>query len=275
MRTDMKKKVLLVDDDFAVLAGLAGVLVSEGYNVIHAADGNEAIGKFRNEGPFDLLLLDLNMPKKSGWDVFEQITAIDPLIPVIVITARPDQYATAVAAGVDALMEKPLDLPVLLQKIENLMRESAQERLARKSGRNPNLSYSPAPKTIEGEIFGQVINRAAARRRPANQSSATQSAAPERHDQPLDRLLKAWANCTEGERRLFLEGMKRLDGHFSKSAIADSAASPNSSEFVESHIATAESTEQTVVDTPSHAPRIGFADLSNSVENLCLPPHAN
>ncbi len=206
----MKKKVLLVDDDFAVLAGLAGVLLSEGYNVVHAADGNEAIGKFRNEGPFDLLLLDLNMPKKSGWDVFEQITAIDPLIPVIVITARPDQYATAVAAGVDALMEKPLDLPVLLQKIESLMQESAQERLTRKSGRNPNLSYCPAPKEIDGEVFGQVINRGKAMRRSANQLSTTKSNTLGQIDQPLDRLLKAWANCTEEERQLFLEGLKRL-----------------------------------------------------------------
>jgi CheY-like chemotaxis protein len=161
----MKKRVLLVDDDFAVLAGLAGVLVSEGYNVIHAADGDEAIEKFRHDRSFDLVLLDLNMPKKSGWDVFEQITAIDPFVPVMVITARPDQYSAAIAAGVGALIEKPLDLPFLLQKMEDLMGESAEERLARASGRNPNLSYRPAPKKIEGEVLDQVINPARALRR--------------------------------------------------------------------------------------------------------------
>ena len=112
-----EKRVLLVDDDFAVLAGLAGVLVSEGYHVIHAVDGDEAIEKVRKDSSFDLVLLDLNMPKKSGWDAFEQMHAIDPFLPVIVITARPGQYATAVAAGVGALIEKPLDLPFLLQKI--------------------------------------------------------------------------------------------------------------------------------------------------------------
>ena len=54
MRTGMKKRVLLVDDDFAVLAGLAGVLVSEGYSVVHAADADEAIEKFREDRSFDI-----------------------------------------------------------------------------------------------------------------------------------------------------------------------------------------------------------------------------
>ncbi len=262
----MKKRVLLVDDDFAVLAGLAGVLVSEGYNVIHAADGDEAIGKFRSEGPFDLLLLDLNMPKKSGWDVFGQVTAIDPLIPVIVITARPDQYATAVAAGVDALMEKPLDLPVLLQKIENLMRESAQERLARKSGRNPNLSYSPAPKEIDGKVFGQVINRGKVTRRAANQISSTKSAALGQIDRPLDRLLKAWANCTEDERQLFLDGMRRSKANSFVSAENAPEKIGECSPHAEDNVS---------ADTPPLTQRIVFADLSNLSEDSCLPPHAD
>ena len=97
---------------------------------------------------------------KSGWEAFEQIHAIDPFLPVIVITARPGQYATAVAAGVGALIEKPLDLPFLLQTMEELIRESAQERLARTSGKNPNISYCPAPKEIAGDVLGQVIDPA-------------------------------------------------------------------------------------------------------------------
>ena len=219
MRTGMKKRVLLVDDDFAVLAGLAGALVSEGYSVVHAADGDEAIEKFRSDGAFDLVLLDLNMPKKSGWDAFEQITAIDPFMPVIVITARPDQYATATAAGVGALIEKPLDLPFLLQKMEDLMRESAQERLARTSGQNPNLSYCPAPKKIDGEVFGQVISPAKTMRRQSDQPSTIETAGPRK--EPLDRLLKAWTGCSEDERQFFLEGMKRHAGRSSNRMTRD------------------------------------------------------
>ena len=207
MRTGMKKRVLLVDDDFAVLAGLAGVLVSEGYHVIHAMDGDEAIEKVRNDNSFDLVLLDLNMPKKSGWDAFEQMHAIDPFLPVIVITARPGQYATAVAAGVGALIEKPLDLPFLLQKMEDLIRESAQERLARTSRRNPSISYRPAPKEIDGEVLGQVIDPAKAIRRLHERPSTIETHGGRKA--PLDRLLKAWAGCNENERQSFLDGVPR------------------------------------------------------------------
>ena len=66
MRTGMKKRVLLVDDDFAVLAGLAGVLVSEDYSVVHAADADEAIEKFREDRSFDIVLLDLTCRRKAA-----------------------------------------------------------------------------------------------------------------------------------------------------------------------------------------------------------------
>ncbi len=218
----MKKKVLLVDDDFAVLAGLAGVLVSEDYDVIHAADTTEAIERFRKEYPFDIVLLDLNMPGKNGWYAFEQITSVDPLIPVIVITARPDQYQTAIAAGVGALMEKPLDLPVLLQTMENLMHESAQERLARRTGRNASVAYCPAPTKIEGEVFGQVMNRAKVTRRLADRVRGNKTAASSRTDEPLDRLIEAWRQCTEEDRRIFLRGLRpALTGEFRDSLQAE------------------------------------------------------
>jgi len=207
MRTGMKKRILLVDDDFAVLAGLAGVLVSEGYHVIHAMDGDEAIEKVLNDNSFDLVLLDLNMPKKSGWDAFVEMHAIDPFLPVIVITARPGQYATAVAAGVGALIEKPLDLPFLLQKMEDLIRESAQERLARTSGRNPSISYRPAPKEIDGEVLGQVIDPAKAIRRLQERPSPIETHGGRK--EPLDQLFKAWVGCSESERQSFLDGVPR------------------------------------------------------------------
>jgi CheY-like chemotaxis protein len=244
MRTGMKKRILLVDDDFAVLAGLAGALVSEGYNVVHAADGDEALEKFRSDGVFDLVLLDLNMPKKSGWDAFAQITAIDPFMPVIVITARPDQYATAIAAGVGALIEKPLELPFLLQKMEDLMRESAQERVARASGGNPNLSYCPAPKKIDGEVLGQVIDPAKAMRRLSDQPPTIETAGPRK---PLDRLLKAWTGCSEDDRQFFLEGMKQRAGR-AHNPMTHDPVPPNSRHRFDVDPATRKTTGHRVVE---------------------------
>src|SRR4051812_20401240 len=112
-RKPSRPRVLLADDDRSVLDALGGVLDSEGFEVIRAANGHEAVKKFR-EHRADIVLLDLNMPVKGGWDTFEQLTSIDPLLPVIVITARPDAYPTAVGTGVAALMQKPLDIPALL-----------------------------------------------------------------------------------------------------------------------------------------------------------------
>src|ERR1700739_230571 len=121
----MNVKILLVDDDEEVLAALDGALTSEGYEVIVAKNGREAIERF-HQGHIDIALLDLNMPVKGGWETFERLTSIHPLLPVIVITARPDQYPLAVGAGVGALMEKPLDLALLLQAIEELLLEPVE-----------------------------------------------------------------------------------------------------------------------------------------------------
>ena len=81
------------------------------------------------------------MPVKGGWEAFERLTTIHPLLQVIVITARPDQYPLAAAAGVAALMEKPLDLPLLLRTIDDLLCEPVERRLSRLTGQQPITRY--------------------------------------------------------------------------------------------------------------------------------------
>jgi CheY-like chemotaxis protein len=146
----MKAKVLLVDDDPSVVAALGGVLGSAGYQVIQAFDGHEALPNFQAAGGTDIVLLDLNMPIKAGWDAFERLTATNPLLPIIIITARPGQYALAAAAGAAALMDKPLDIPLLLETMRNLLAEPLKARLARIAGRNPHTLHLEAPDTTPG-----------------------------------------------------------------------------------------------------------------------------
>src|ERR1700722_13615266 len=112
-RNPSQPKVLLADDDRSVLEALGAALESEDFDVVRAADGHAALEKFR-ENRADIVLLDLNMPVRGGWDTFERLTRIDPLLPIIIITARPDAYRVAVSAGAAALMQKPLDIPQLL-----------------------------------------------------------------------------------------------------------------------------------------------------------------
>jgi DNA-binding response OmpR family regulator len=69
------------------------------------------------------------MPVKGGWDTFERLTTINPLLPIIIITARPDAYPIAVVAGA-ALMQKPLDLPRLLKTMRELLAQPAEQRLS-------------------------------------------------------------------------------------------------------------------------------------------------
>lgn len=150
----MKTKVLLVDDDSSVVAALTGVLRSEGYDVVVAFDGHAALQHFHTVGGASIVLLDLNMPVTGGWDTFEQLTALHPLLPIIIITARPDQHLLAAAARVAALMEKPLDIPLLLETMRNLLAEPPEVRLARIAGQNPRTLHlqapDAAPKTCRG-----------------------------------------------------------------------------------------------------------------------------
>jgi DNA-binding response OmpR family regulator len=135
-----EQRILLVDDDPTVRESLKAVLVGEGYAVLPAENGAEAL-KLAARLPVDLALLDLNMPVMNGWDTFQQLTLDHPLTPVIIVTARPNQLFTAVGAGAGALLEKPMDIPTLLKTIKKLLAESADQRLARLSGQETEFHY--------------------------------------------------------------------------------------------------------------------------------------
>ena len=124
------KTVLIADDDASVCQMLGRVLESEQYKVVRAKTGLDAAAIFLAAPP-DLVLLDLNMPVKDGWEAFHLMHAAKPTIPIIIITARPSQQEQATRMGADALMEKPLDLSVLLGTIGKLLAESEAERTQR------------------------------------------------------------------------------------------------------------------------------------------------
>jgi len=143
-----KKKVLIVDDDVAVRAAIGQVLTAAGYDVLQAGDGMQALAQF-DPKQFDLLLLDLGLPNKSGWDTFEEFTSKNPTLPIIVITGQTRQSEMAMAAGVGALMEKPMDALTLLQTMEELLNESEETRLRRLCGYSRDGRYiPPSPRFI-------------------------------------------------------------------------------------------------------------------------------
>ncbi len=113
------RKILVVDDDNAIRDGLEGVLVREGYEVATASNGVQALAVLRRT-PCDLALLDMNMPLLNGWGTISELRRLNRWLPIIIITARPDQGTLAREAGVE-LMEKPLDLPGLFRRIGELL----------------------------------------------------------------------------------------------------------------------------------------------------------
>ena len=114
-----RKRILVVDDDDAVRIGLNDVLGTEGYEVVPASNGIQALAALRRQ-PCDLALLDINMPLLNGWGTIGELRRLDRWLPMIIITARPDQRTLARESGVE-LMEKPLDLPLLLGQIDALL----------------------------------------------------------------------------------------------------------------------------------------------------------
>jgi CheY-like chemotaxis protein len=142
-----KSRILLVDDDPAIRQILLRLLEEEDYLVLTAANGAEAL-EFAKSTRFDLVLLDLNMPVKDGWETFEQLSTSNPLLPIILITARPNQFFPALASGVGALLEKPLDFVKLFHTIRDLLEEPLEFRRARIYGEPSNFHYIP-PKVTQ------------------------------------------------------------------------------------------------------------------------------
>jgi CheY-like chemotaxis protein len=138
----VRKRILLVDDDTTVRECLKEVLLSEGYLIVEAEDGQQALDLL-GKSAVDLVLLDLNMPVKNGWDTFEQLTSDHPLIPIIIATARPNQLFTALSSGAGALLEKPMDIRMLLQTVKKLLAEPPEHRLARLAGKETEFYYQP------------------------------------------------------------------------------------------------------------------------------------
>jgi DNA-binding NtrC family response regulator len=130
----MKAKVLLVDDYPGIGDSLGHALRVEGYDVTLASNGQQALNALRVTG-FDLVLLDLDMPALNGWEALAQIVTTSLSLPAIIITGPSGQQGPAIPKGVAAVLEKPLDLNVLLEAMERVMAETAEARRRRMEAR--------------------------------------------------------------------------------------------------------------------------------------------
>jgi DNA-binding response OmpR family regulator len=147
----MKQKILVAEDDPSILTGLVDLLESEGYIVVKASDGVQAIRLFEREHP-DLVLLDVMMPQQSGYDVCRQIRAADAVVPVLMLTAKGQEVDKVVGLelGADDYIVKPFGINELLARVRAAFR--------RVQAKNEKPDTRPIefgavridPKTLEG-----------------------------------------------------------------------------------------------------------------------------
>jgi CheY-like chemotaxis protein len=122
MTTNQKKKILVADDDKAILDAIKIMLEISGYEVCTEADG-EIIKKLKKEKP-QLLLLDIWMSGVDGREVCKKIKSDHEIsdIPVILISASKDIKGSYQISGADDYLEKPFEMETLLSKIERYTR---------------------------------------------------------------------------------------------------------------------------------------------------------
>ncbi len=128
----MKKTILLADDDPEMRAEISDILKDEGYDVLTAADGKEAIDTLKKQN-VNLLLLDLKMPVINGYEVLRALEKEHIRVKTIVLTASiivpsmPDEISISyeekkkVLKLADAVLNKPVDMALLVEKIKGLV----------------------------------------------------------------------------------------------------------------------------------------------------------
>jgi len=124
-------RIVIVDDDDEIRELLHRTLPADGFEILEARDGREAISLVEQEAP-DLILLDWNMPNATGGDVLAELARQEVTVPVIVLTADDDpaRREIAEALGAAAFLAKPFSPIELLNAIERLLGRSARERVA-------------------------------------------------------------------------------------------------------------------------------------------------
>ncbi|WP_024304504.1 response regulator transcription factor [Pseudogulbenkiania sp. MAI-1] len=120
----MTKTLLIADDEPNIVISVEFLMKREGFEVLVARDGEEALAKIREHRP-DIVLLDVMMPKLSGFDVCQEVRA-DPALAgvrILMLTAkgRETEVAKGLALGADVYMTKPFSTRELVEKVRQLL----------------------------------------------------------------------------------------------------------------------------------------------------------
>ena len=120
-----KTKILVVDDESRMRKLVKDFLVRQGYTVLEAADGMEAMDYFYEDKDIALIILDVMMPKMDGWQVCREIR-MHSKVPIIMLTARSEERdeLQGFELGVDEYISKPFSPKILVARVEAILRRT-------------------------------------------------------------------------------------------------------------------------------------------------------
>ena len=122
-----RERILTIEDDPAIRRGIVDALRFAGYETLEAGDGNTGL-EVALKGHFDLLLLDLVLPGREGFEILQEVRRLRPTLPVIILTARGDEAdrVRGLRDGADDYVVKPFSVKELLARVEAVTRRSAE-----------------------------------------------------------------------------------------------------------------------------------------------------
>jgi DNA-binding response OmpR family regulator len=144
----MKRRILLVDDELAILLTLRAILEMNGFEVETASSGREAIGKLENGNQYHMVITDLTMETETaGYDVIRTAKRLEDSPAVAVLTAFPSLGGGWKIEGADSMLVKPMNTEDLLRQIEVLLiqHQDAKQKLQRAAARANSTSGHKTP----------------------------------------------------------------------------------------------------------------------------------
>jgi DNA-binding response OmpR family regulator len=147
-----RARILLVDDERSIQTLLSYPLQKDGYDVVSAFDGREALARF-NESQFDLVVLDLMLPGVDGLEVCRRLRSRSS-VPIIMLTARSEEVDKVVGLeiGADDYITKPFSLREFRSRVKAVLRRAAMRRAVEEEGEQPieagALRLDPAKRAV-------------------------------------------------------------------------------------------------------------------------------
>ena len=121
------KRILIIEDDPAILLGLKESLVEENFEVLTASDGEEGYQKGKKEN-IDLIILDLVLPSKNGIEICKDLRAHEISIPILMLTSKREEIdkVLGLEIGADDYVTKPFSIRELIARIKALLRRQVE-----------------------------------------------------------------------------------------------------------------------------------------------------